>query len=34
MEQNWIGYVFRRNCVLKQVIEGQIEGRTEVTGRR
>jgi hypothetical protein len=26
--------VLRRNCLLKQVIEGNIEGRIEVTGRR
>jgi len=24
----------RRDCLLKQVIEGKIEGRIEVTGRR
>jgi len=23
----------RRNCLLKQVIEGKVEGRIEVTGR-
>jgi hypothetical protein len=28
---NWIGHIFRRNCLLKYVIEGQIEGRIEVT---
>jgi hypothetical protein len=28
---NWIGHVLRRNCLLKQVIEGKIEGRMEVT---
>jgi hypothetical protein len=31
---NWIGHMLRRNCLLKHVIEGKIEGRTEVTGRR
>jgi hypothetical protein len=31
---NWIGHILRRNCLLKHVIEGKIEGRTEVTGRR
>ena len=31
---NWIGHILRRNCLLKQVIEGKIEGRIEVTGRR
>ena len=30
---NWIGHVLRRNCLLKHVIEGKIEGRIEVTGR-
>jgi hypothetical protein len=25
---------FGRNCLLNQVIEGKIEGRIEVTGRR
>jgi hypothetical protein len=28
-----IGYVLRRNCLVKHVIEGKIEGRIEVTGR-
>ena len=31
---NWIGHILRRNCLLKHVIEGKIEGRVEVTGRR
>ncbi|PNF31014.1 hypothetical protein B7P43_G01180 [Cryptotermes secundus] len=31
---NWIGNVLRRNCLLKEVIEGKIEGRIEVTRRR
>ena len=31
---NWIGYTLRRNCLLKQVIEGKIKGEMEVTGRR
>ena len=31
---DWIGHVWRRNCLLKQVIEGKVEGRMEVTGRR
>ena len=31
---NWIGHVLRRNCLLRHVIEGQIEGRIGVTGRR
>jgi hypothetical protein len=24
---NWIGHIWRRNCLLKHVIEGKIEGR-------
>jgi len=24
---NWIGHILRRNCLLKQVIEGKIRGR-------
>ena len=33
---NWIGHILSRNCLLKQVIEGKIEGQIEVTrqGRR
>jgi hypothetical protein len=31
---NWIGHILRRNCLLKQVIEGKIKGGMEVTGRR
>jgi hypothetical protein len=34
---NWIGHILRRNCLLKQVIEGKIKGQIEVTrcqGRR
>jgi hypothetical protein len=23
---NWIGYILRRNCFLRQVIEGKIKG--------
>ena len=30
----WIGHSWRRNCLIKHVIEGKIEGRIEVTGRR
>jgi hypothetical protein len=33
----WIGHIVRRNCLLKHVIEGKIEGRIEVMesyGRR
>jgi len=31
---NWIGHILRRNCVLKHVIEGKLEERIEVMGRR
>ena len=34
---NWIGHILRRNCLLKQVIEGKMKGEMEVTrirGRR
>jgi hypothetical protein len=30
---NWIGHILRRNCLLKHVIEGKLEGRIEMTGR-
>jgi hypothetical protein len=29
-----IGHILRRNCLLKQVIEGKINGEMEVTRRR
>jgi hypothetical protein len=31
---DWIGHILRRNCLLKQAIEGNIEGRIYVTGGR
>jgi hypothetical protein len=31
---NWIGHILRRNCLLKHVTEGNLEGRIEMTGRR
>jgi hypothetical protein len=31
---NWIGHILRRNCLLQRVIEGNIKGGIEVTGRR
>jgi hypothetical protein len=31
---NWIDHILCRNCLLKHVIEGKIEGRIEVMGRR
>jgi hypothetical protein len=33
-EANWIGHILRRNCLLKQVIEGKMKGEMEVAGRR
>jgi hypothetical protein len=24
---NWIGHIFRRNCLLKHVIEGMLQGK-------
>ena len=29
-KRNWIGLIWHRNCLLKHVIEGNIEERTEV----
>jgi hypothetical protein len=31
---NWIGSILRRNCFLRQVIEGKVKGGIEVAGRR
>ena len=31
---NCIGHILRRNCLLKRVIEGKIQGGIEVTGRQ
>ena len=28
---NWFGHILRRNHLLKDVIEGKLEGRTEMT---
>ena len=30
---NWIGLILCRNCILKQVTQGEVEGRVEVMGR-
>ena len=30
----WIGHILFRNCLLKHVIEGKVEGWTEVRRRR
>ena len=27
---NWIGHILRRNCLLKQVIEGKIKGEIKL----
>ena len=32
-EAKWIGHMLRRNCLLKHVNEGKVEGRVEVAGR-
>jgi hypothetical protein len=29
---NWSGHILRRNCLLKHVIEGHMQGRIEATG--
>ena len=31
---NWIGHILRRNCLIRQVIEGKIKGEMEVARRR
>jgi hypothetical protein len=31
---NWVGNILRRNCLINHVIEGKLERRIEVTGRR
>jgi len=31
---NWVDQILRRNCLLKQVIEGKVKGEMEVTRRR
>jgi hypothetical protein len=31
---NWIGHILHRNCLLKHVTEGKLEGRIEMIGRR
>ena len=31
---NWICHILRRNCLLKHIIEGKVEGRIEAVGRR
>ena len=31
---DWVGHMLRRNCLVKQVIEGKIKGEMEVTRRQ
>jgi len=31
---NWTGHILRRNCLLEHIIEGKLERRAVVTGRR
>jgi hypothetical protein len=31
---NWICHILLRNCLIKHVIEGKLEGRLEMTGIR
>jgi len=31
---NWIGHILCRNCLLKRMTEGEIEGRIAVKGRQ
>ena len=31
---NWIGHILRRNCLLKQVIEGKIKGRRDGSDKK
>jgi hypothetical protein len=33
-KSNWTNHILRRNCLIKQVIEGKIKGEMEVTRRR
>jgi hypothetical protein len=33
-EAKWVSHILRRNCLLRQVIEGKIKGGIEVRGRR
>jgi hypothetical protein len=34
LKANWTGHILRRNCLLRQVIEGKIKGGIEVRIRR
>jgi len=34
MKDNWIGQILPRNCLLKHIIEENVETKIEATGRR
>ena len=31
---DWIGHILHRNCLLKYAVEGKMDSRIDVTGRR
>jgi hypothetical protein len=31
---NWIGHIWHRNCFIRYIIKGKIEGKVEVAGQR
>ena len=33
-KSNWFGHIVCKNCLLKHITEGKIEGRIEIQGRR
>jgi hypothetical protein len=33
-KSDWVGHIVRRNCLLKHVIEGKIEGSDGKTGNK
>ena len=33
LKRNWNDHALRRNCLLKYIIKGKVQGRIEVTGR-
>jgi hypothetical protein len=34
MKANWMGYILPRNCLVKYVVKGKIDGRIEIMGRQ